>query len=75
MGDILIVMHNNENNKQTKAQRVLENLNPLQEHMLHTPLQIKRWLHALDIAKILFEDQGYHSQYLNEIQEFIRQGR
>jgi hypothetical protein len=34
--------------------------------------EIKRWLRALGIAKILFEDQGYHSIYLEEIENFIR---
>jgi hypothetical protein len=34
--------------------------------------ETKRWLRALGIAKILFEDQGYHSIYLEEIENFIR---
>ena len=34
--------------------------------------EIKRWLRALEIAKILFEDQGYHTVYLEEIENFIR---
>ena len=29
------------------------------------------WLRALTIAKILFEDQGYHTLYLEEIEQFI----
>ena len=33
--------------------------------------EIKRWLRALEIAKILFEDQGYHSMYLEGIENFI----
>jgi hypothetical protein len=33
--------------------------------------EINRWLRALEIAKALFEDQGYHSLYLTQIQEFI----
>jgi hypothetical protein len=37
-----------------------------------TPLQIKRWLRALNLAKILFEDQWYHTRYLEEIELFIR---
>ncbi len=32
----------------------------------------KRWLRALAIAKILFEDQGYHVLYPDEIEEFIK---
>ena len=38
--------------------------------MLHK--KTKRWLRALEIAKILFEDQGYHTLYLEEIENFIR---
>jgi len=34
--------------------------------------ETKRWLRALEIAKILFEDQGYHFVYLEEIENFIR---
>lgn len=33
--------------------------------------ETKRWLRALGIAKILFEDQGYHSLYLEGIENFI----
>ena len=33
--------------------------------------ETKRWLRALGIAKILFEDQGYHSMYLEGIENFI----
>ena len=33
--------------------------------------ETKRWLRALEIAKILFEDQGYHSLYLEGIENFI----
>jgi hypothetical protein len=33
--------------------------------------ETKRWLRALGIAKILFEDQGYHSLYLKGIENFI----
>jgi len=36
------------------------------------PKETKRWLRALGIAKILFEDQGYHTLYLEEIKDFIR---
>ena len=34
--------------------------------------QVTRWFKALEIAKILFEDQGYHWVYLNQIDQFIR---
>lgn len=33
--------------------------------------QIRRWLKALEIAEILFEDEGYSSNYLEEIKSFI----
>ena len=35
-------------------------------------LHVKRWLRALDLAKILFEDQGYHTLYLEQIENLIR---
>jgi hypothetical protein len=34
--------------------------------------RIRRWLRALEIAKILFEDQGYHARYLQAIEACIR---
>ena len=34
--------------------------------------EVKRWLKALRIAKIIFEDQGYHTLYLDEVERFIR---
>jgi hypothetical protein len=36
---------------------------------------LKRWQRALGIAKILFEDQGYHTAYLEEIEEALTQSR
>lgn len=36
-------------------------------------LQRKRWLKALGIARILFEEDGYHTAYLDEIEAFLRQ--
>jgi uncharacterized protein YcgL (UPF0745 family) len=36
-------------------------------------LDTKRWLRALEIAKILFEDQGYHTQFLEEIEDYLRE--
>ncbi len=35
-------------------------------------LKEKRWLRALAIAKCLFEDEGYHTIYLEEIETFIK---
>jgi hypothetical protein len=32
----------------------------------------RRWLRAMETAKILFEDDGYHKHYLDEIEHFIR---
>lgn len=32
----------------------------------------RRWLRALAIAKLLFEQEGYHTHYLEEIEELIR---
>lgn len=34
--------------------------------------QVKRWLRAIDIAKCLFEEEGYHISYLKEIENLIR---
>lgn len=34
--------------------------------------EINRWLRALGIAKILFEDQGYHCLYLDDIEKLVR---
>ena len=33
--------------------------------------QTGRWLKALEIAEILFEYEGYSSNYLEEIKDFI----
>ena len=35
----------------------------------------KRWHRALGIAKILFEDAGYHTAYLEEIEEALTAAR
>jgi len=40
--------------------------------MTDQELRFSRWLRALTIAKILFEDQGYHTVYLEEIEELIQ---
>jgi len=34
--------------------------------------EAKRWLRALKIAKIIFQDEGYHTLYLEGIEKFIR---
>ena len=34
-------------------------------------IEVKRWMRALNLAKILFQDQGYHWLYLNQIEIFI----
>jgi len=34
--------------------------------------ETKRWLNALGIAKVVFDDEGYHSKYLEQIEDFIR---
>jgi hypothetical protein len=36
---------------------------------------LKRWRRALDIAKILFEDAGYHTAYLEDIEEALDHAR
>jgi len=36
---------------------------------------IKKWLRALSIAKILFEDEGYFTDYLNQIEAYITNKR
>lgn len=33
-------------------------------------LRVERWKRAIEIAKILFEDQGYHSMYLDDLLDF-----
>ena len=35
-------------------------------------LKIRRWLRALGIAKTLFEEDGYFTDYLEEIEAFIK---
>ena len=32
----------------------------------------RRWLKALKIAKIIFEDQGYPTRYLDEVERFVK---
>ena len=35
-------------------------------------LKFKRWNQALNIAKVLFWADGYHTKYLKEIEKFIQ---
>jgi hypothetical protein len=44
----------------------------LAEEALMYPKEVTRWFKALEIAKVLFEDEGYHRVYLNQIDQFIR---
>lgn len=32
----------------------------------------KRWFRALEIAECLFEDEGYHIEYLKNLKEFLK---
>jgi hypothetical protein len=34
--------------------------------------KLKTWLRALDLAKILFQDQAYHTRFLEEIEDKLR---
>lgn len=34
---------------------------------------LNRWLKAIEIAKILFEEEGYHILYLEEIEKLIEE--
>ena len=36
------------------------------------PKEINGWFKALEIAEVLFDEEGYHQKYLNEINNFIR---
>ncbi len=35
-------------------------------------LRRKRWFRALDIAECLFEDEGYHTEYLRDIEKVLK---
>jgi len=32
----------------------------------------KRWFRALEIAEFLFEDEGYHREYLKDLKKFLK---
>ena len=36
-------------------------------------MQKRRWVRALEIAKICFSSEGYHTRYLEEIEHFINE--
>ena len=36
---------------------------------------VKRQLRALQLAKILFEAEGYHTRYLREIEQAIKENK
>lgn len=36
----------------------------------HRNLRVERWKRAIELAKILFDDQGYHSRYLDDLLDF-----
>lgn len=38
-------------------------------------LRRKRWLRALQIAELLFEDEGYHTKYIKDLRDFLTNGR
>ena len=33
----------------------------------------KRWFRALKIAECLFEDEGYHTEYLEDLKDFLNE--
>ncbi len=37
-----------------------------------TIIKTKRALRAIEIAKILFEDEGYHTRYLEAVEKFLK---
>ena len=39
------------------------------------PKELKRWLRALEIAKAMFFFEGYHTRYLEEIEDYIKNGQ
>ena len=45
------------------------------KHRRKKDRQLSRWLKALDIAKIIFEYEGYHTLYLREIEIFIKESK
>jgi len=38
----------------------------------HGRLQKNRWLRALQLARILFDDEGYFTYYLDQIDDFVK---
>jgi tRNA G18 (ribose-2'-O)-methylase SpoU len=35
--------------------------------------KVKNWLKALAIAKVLFEEEGYHTRFLEQIEAFLQE--
>ena len=56
----------------SRAHEILQQLPTLSEHALPDRLQLNRWVRALGIAKILFEEQGYHTEYLEQIERYLK---
>ena len=46
----------------------------MRKQLTREELKVRRWLKALNIAKILFEEDGYFTDYLEEIEAFIGSG-
>jgi len=40
--------------------------------MDYEPKRKKRWFQALEIAECLFEDEGYHTRYLEDLKKFLK---
>lgn len=38
-------------------------------------LRRKRWFRALQIAEVLFEDEGYHTKYIKDLRDFLTNER
>ena len=36
-------------------------------------LRKNRWFRALKIAECLFEDEGYHTEYLEDLKDFVKE--
>ena len=59
-------MHKNLNGKKENMPNNMPKLNSEE-------LQKMRWLRALGIAKILFDDEGYFDDYLRQIEQFVKE--
>ena len=43
------------------------------QKLSHDELEKRRWLKALEIARILFISEGYFDDYLRQIEQFIKE--